>query len=240
MVSILIHSEIGDAVFEALFRQAVIDDYVEEIQSIPPNEVLAKEYTLSPAFELRMKRLFALDRRKDIYRALIKYTKKVAVFLLILISLFFSVLLFNPEIRAAVRKVVIEWYEQFTSFSFNGEISQNKPDILRPIYIPEGYAEDSVKTYNNITDIIFINDAKEQIRYSYRSGENTVNISSDNENHIINEITINGRTAIVMNELRESSNNGVIYQYNGYVIEIWGKIEVDEILKMIESISDAK
>lgn len=43
-----------------------------------------------------------------------------------------------------------------------------------------------------------------------------------------------------MNELRESSNNGVIYQYNGYVIEIWGKIEVDEILKMIESISDAK
>ncbi|HHT88448.1 MAG TPA: DUF4367 domain-containing protein, partial [Clostridiales bacterium] len=106
--------------------------------------------------------------------------------------------------------------------------------------IPEGYAEDSVKTYNNITDIIFINDAKEQIRYSYRSGENTVNMSVDNENHIINEIIINGHTAIVMNELRESSNNGVIYQYNGYVIEIWGKIEVDEILKMIESISDAK
>ena len=147
--------------------------------------------------------------------------------------------MFNPEIRAAVRKVVIEWYEQFTSFSFNGEITK-QTGYTETIYIPEGYAEDSVKTYNNITDIIFINDAKEQIRYSYRSGENTVNISADNENHIINEITINGRTAIVMNELRESSNNGVIYQYNGYVIEIWGKIEVDEILKMIESISDAK
>ena len=33
---------ISDTVFEALFRQAVIDDYIDEVESAPPKEELAK------------------------------------------------------------------------------------------------------------------------------------------------------------------------------------------------------
>jgi hypothetical protein len=56
---------VNDEVFEALFRQAVIDDFNEEIDSIPTNEDLAKIYSFSPEFEIRMKKLFIKDRRKS-------------------------------------------------------------------------------------------------------------------------------------------------------------------------------
>jgi len=49
---------INDNVFEALFRQAVIDNFLEEIDSLPPDEELSKIYIFSPEHEARMQRLF--------------------------------------------------------------------------------------------------------------------------------------------------------------------------------------
>jgi len=62
-------NQIDDIMFEAILRQAVIDDYADEIDSIPPNEELAVLYPLSSSFELRMKKLFTHERRKGFYRA---------------------------------------------------------------------------------------------------------------------------------------------------------------------------
>jgi len=52
--------EYDESVFESLFRQAVIDAFVKEIEAIPSNEELKKIYSFSPQFELRMKKLFSL------------------------------------------------------------------------------------------------------------------------------------------------------------------------------------
>ena len=40
-------NQLSDSVFEALFRQAVIDSIYEEIDELPPNEELAAMY-ISP------------------------------------------------------------------------------------------------------------------------------------------------------------------------------------------------
>ena len=58
---------ISDTVFEALFRQVVIDDYIDEVESAPSREELAKLYPISPEFDLRMKKLFDRVRRKDFF-----------------------------------------------------------------------------------------------------------------------------------------------------------------------------
>lgn len=42
---------------------AVIDEYNEEINSIPPKEKLMQTISFSPEFELKMKKLFAYDMR---------------------------------------------------------------------------------------------------------------------------------------------------------------------------------
>jgi hypothetical protein len=56
-------NQVNDVVFEALFRQAVIDDFNDEINSIPSNEQMTKLYSFSPEFEIKMKRLFIKDSR---------------------------------------------------------------------------------------------------------------------------------------------------------------------------------
>ena len=45
--------------FETLFRQAVIDSFVEEIKAIPSDEELKKIYSFSPQFERRMEKLLS-------------------------------------------------------------------------------------------------------------------------------------------------------------------------------------
>jgi len=71
--------KVNDMVFEALFRQAVVDDFNEQIDSIPPKEQLAKIYSFSPEFEVRMKKLFAKNRRKDFAKAIMLYSRKIGL-----------------------------------------------------------------------------------------------------------------------------------------------------------------
>ena len=121
--------QVNDVVFEALFRQAVIDDFNKEIDSIPTNEQLAKIYSFSPEFEIRMKKLFIKDHRRSLLKNTMLYSRRVASVLIIVLGLLFGTLLFNTEVRAAVGKVFVEWYERFTSFTFkDDEIISEKKD----------------------------------------------------------------------------------------------------------------
>jgi len=113
--------QVNDVVFEALFRQAVIDDFNEEIDSIPTNEQLAKIYSFSSEFEIRMKKLFIKDRRSSLLKNTMLYSRRVASVLIIVLGLLFGTLLFNTEVRAAVGRVLVEWYEKFTSFTFSDD-----------------------------------------------------------------------------------------------------------------------
>ncbi|MFJ3388649.1 hypothetical protein [Lysinibacillus sp. NPDC086135] len=103
-------NKINDSVFEALFRQAIIDEFNEEIDSIPPKEELIKTISFSPEFELRMKRLFAREKRKGYYKKVLFYSKRVAAVFVITTTKIFGMRLFNPEVRAAVKNTVVEWY----------------------------------------------------------------------------------------------------------------------------------
>lgn len=66
-------AQMDDVVFEALFRQAVIDDFNEEIAPISANEQLANIFTFSPEFEMRMKKLFKKDRRRSLLKNTMLY-----------------------------------------------------------------------------------------------------------------------------------------------------------------------
>ena len=48
-----------DEIFDAMFRQAVIDNFYEEYNALPPIEELREKYTFSERHEKRMNELFA-------------------------------------------------------------------------------------------------------------------------------------------------------------------------------------
>lgn len=228
--------QLDDIVFEALFRQAVIDGFEEEINAIQL-EAMNNEYTPSPKFKMRIEKLFKADDRKTFIRKFIFYTKKVASILFIALGLIFSMLLFNKKVQATVNKVIIEIYEKFNSIIFRGEQSsfEEKEWILN--YIPEGYILKEHKNLKNITNIKYKNAHGNEIILTYRLEINNTSISVDNENHEMKEIRILNKKAFLMIAKNDSFDNGIMWNMEGYRFELWGSNTIDELEKMAESIS---
>lgn len=215
--------QVSDTVFEALFRQAVIDDFNEEIDSIPTNEQLAKIYSFSTDFEIRMKKLLTKDRRRSSFKNAMLYSRKVASILIIVLGLLFGTLLFNTEVRAAVRKVLVEWYDKFTSFTFRDDeiIVEKKEWTLE--YLPEGYAMKNYEVLGRITNVEFINEQGYKIRFSYHPEGSITNISVDNENHKIDRCEILNNEAYCISAVDDEFDNGVIWNTDGHTFDLWVK-----------------
>lgn len=230
----------SDTVFEALFRQAVIDDFNEEIDSIPTNEQLVKIYSFSTDFQIRIKKLLTKDRRRSSLKNAMIYSRKVASVLIIVLGLLFGTLLFNTEVRAAVGKVLVEWYDKFTSFTFRDDeiISEKKDWTLN--YLPEGYAMKNYEVLGRITNIDFINELVDKIRFSYHPEGSIINISVDNENHKIDRCEILNNEAYCISAVDDEFDNGVIWNMDGHTFDLWGKIPMEELKKIAESISENK
>lgn len=230
--------QVNNAVFEALFRQAIIDDFNEEIDSIPTNEQLARIYSFSTDFQIRMKKLLTKDRRRGSFKNVMIYSRKVASILIIILGLLFGTLLFNTEVRAAVGKVLVEWYDKFTSFTFrNDEIIVEKKDWTLE-YLDEGYVQNNYEVLGNVTNVEFINSQGDKIRFSYRPENSITNISVDNENHEIGRYVILDNEAFSIAAVDDRFDNGIIWNMDDYTFSLWGKIPINELKKIAESISE--
>ena len=233
-------NQMNDMVFEALFRQAVIEDFNEDINSIQSNEELSKIYSFSPEFETRMGKLLTKDRRKDHVRKTMYYSRKVASILIIVLGLLFGSLLLNTEVRATVGKVLVEWYEKFTTFSFRDDavIDEYKDWILG--YIPEGYAQKNYEVLGRIKNIEYANNQGNKIRFTYVPDNSITNISVDNENHEIDTFILLGNKAYSIIATNNEFDNGIIWNMEGYTFDLWGKLSIDELERIAESIVENK
>lgn len=230
--------QMDDSVFEALFRQAVIDEYNIEIDSIPSREKLQELISFSPEFELRMKKLFVNERRKEYLQKFANYLKKAAAVFVIVSTIMFGILLFSPDVRAAVKNTVIEWYDKFTSFIFQGEESDTiEHKEWRPQYVPAGYLEITVEKIGRATDIEYVNDEGNIIHFSYRPEDNDTTINVDNENHTIESKTINGYDTFIIKAMKDDFENGIIWSMEGYTFNIWSVLPVEELIKVTQSIN---
>jgi len=234
------NNQANDTIFEALFRQAVIDDLNDEINSIPSNEQLTKLYSYSPEFEIKMEKIFIKDSRKDFAKTVLLYSKRVASIFIIVLGMLFSTLLFNTEVRAAVGKVLVEWYERFTTFTFedNKVIGEKKEWTLG--YLPEGYVQEDYEVLGRITSIEYRNNQDDKIRFTYTPEGSVKNIAVDNENHEIGSCVILGNEAFSVAALDDKFDNGVIWNMDGHTFDLWGKIPMDELKKVAESILENK
>jgi hypothetical protein len=228
--------QINDVVFEALFRQAFIDEFEEEISSIQ-SEGLAYMCEPSPEFQMRMKKLFENDNRKTLIKNFIIHTKKVAVILFIILGCTFATLLLNKEVQATVNKVIIEIYEKFNSIIFQGEQLSLEEKDWTLNYLPKGYALKKYEKLGNVINIEYEDVQGNKIRFSYRPERNSTNISVDNENHEMKEIKILNEKAYLLTAKDNKFDNGIIWNTEKYRFELWGTITIDELKSMAESIT---
>ena len=221
-----------------MFRQAIIDDYNDEIDSIPTNDKLMEKLSFSPEFEIRMNKLFAKERRRELFNRVLFYSKQIAAMLILTIAVVFSLLLINPEVRAAVKSIVIEWRDKFTSIIFQSNKSSNMNDDKewQFDYLPFGYYEDKIDKFGLITNVEYVNEQDQFIYFSYQPDGVNSNISIDNENHEIVSTMINGTSGYIAKATDDDYENGIIWTMDGYTFSLWSQLQVEELIKIIESI----
>lgn len=227
----------NDVVFETLFRQAVIDDFNEEIDSIPSEEELTQIYSLSSRFEIGIKKLLAKDRKKDFLKKFINAGRKTASIFLIGLGLLYGILLLNSEVRATTEDVLVGWYKQFTSFTIRDDefIDRDKDWILN--YLPQGYVLENLWVRGWTTYMEFTNTQRDKIRFSYTPGEEGTDVLVDEELDRVYTSKVLGKEAFFVKSTDEELDNGLIWNKQGYNFDLWGKFSMEELIKIAESLS---
>lgn len=219
---------ISDHLFEVLFRQAVIDNFNRQLAKIPCEEELSKTIAFSARHELRMKKLFVYNNRKERIKAVLKWVKKIAAIIVLTISILFGTLMTVPDVRAAVTETLIFWFDQFSKFISTETVI--KMERLEPSYIPEGYVESERIEIDNFLSILYVNNSGDILSFTVVSADDSV--SADNENRVYSEITIENINYHIFDGSANEKDSDIIWEYGGYRYLISAPIPMEKLLKM--------
>lgn len=223
------------AVFEALFRQAVIDNFYDELNSLPTEKDLADQFVFSPSHELRMQRLFARDARRDRIQTAIKWSKRIAAIIVITLALFFGTLMLVPQVRAVVFQTILEWYDKYVTFTSN--VTDAEKSYSEPGYLPENYREVFRDSKDMGTLIVYMNDADQTV-ITFQSFRVTATTAVDNEMMEYSVAIVNDVEFHIFNMTDDSSENTVVWERNEQRYIITSTISTDELMKIAVTIKN--
>ncbi len=222
----------NDHIFDALFRQAVIDNYEEELSMFSSAEGLSKQYSFSDTHIARMKRLFARTERRERLKSVTRWARRCAAVIIVGTLLLFGALMTVPEVRATAATVIIQWFQQFTKFT-SGQNAPHEPQEWEPSYLPEGFTE----------DVRYGDFGRGTIRYS-DSGGSTIaftyiaqgdSVAVDNENRQFYELVEADILYYVFESSTSDIDTSIIWDQEGYRFVLKGQISSDELLNMARS-----
>ena len=224
-----------DSVFEALFRQAVIDNFYEELDSLPPDVELAKQFAFSPEHELRMKKLFAREERLERLHTTAKWSRRLVATIAIVVTLLFGSLMLVPQVRATVVQTLIEWYERFTMFTSNAPEAEKTN--LEPQYIPIGFVEIVRDELELMTTILYLNEDDGSV-ISFSSTRMSGSTAVDNEmvDYIVSVVNGNEYHCFVSTEA--GGEVTIVWEKNNQRYIITSTISIDELMKMAVSVEN--
>jgi hypothetical protein len=226
-------SQLSDSVFEALFRQAIIDNIYEEVDSYPPDEELTKMYTFSDAHEKRMKALFARVVRQARFHAVAKWSWRSVAAIMIVATILFGALMFVPQVRAAVVQTLTEWYEKFVRFT--SDAPETEKTNLEPTHIPQGFVEVSREDIPMMLTVIYVNDdSSTTIAFQSFRAADSASVDNEDMNYLLLEIEGVKYHFLISND--GSGKNSIVWDADGQRYTITSTISTDELLKMAISV----
>jgi len=224
--------QIDESIFEALFRQAIIDNFYNELNSIPPLEELAEVYTFSFRHEVRMKRLFVREERKDRACALLKLCKQIAALIVITVTVLFGALMFVPQVRAAVTQTIVSWYQEFVRIT--SLTSETYSVSLEPAYIPEGFREEFRDVVEVSTVILYLDEKGTTILFESSRASGTLYV--DNENAIYDTVVIDNIEYHTFTATEPDGENSIIWDMHGWRYLLHSTISVEYLQNMALSL----
>ncbi|MCL2018959.1 MAG: DUF4367 domain-containing protein [Oscillospiraceae bacterium] len=232
---ILGNLENNDSLFEAFLRQAVIINHQNEMAAIPPRKELEKMYAFSNEHNLRMKKLFAADKRQETFAVVIKCIKVAVIAACVSATMLFFTLLTSADFRKAVGDVIVTWFDKFTEF----RSSQGSEDFTErdwsPKYLPEGFTlVDTIGT----TGFMFTNTEEVRIIFNYKEIDSSTSVDNEDMKYSViveDEIIYHLFETIIKDDKYE--DNVIVWDMDGYRFTVMGNYNIDELVKIALSVN---
>ena len=237
------------------------NDDVEMLDSLDTSEVVLDKH-----FYRKRDRIVAKQKHYPTILILKKGLLRIAVALLIIMSLGFTTVMAIAPLREALFEVVIEWYEDYLTIRYDpaGEGENNAEDgngddvvdndddsipnapavtppatieeVRKPTYIPEGMIEDTVLQNKAMVYIDYY--LNDELLYTF----NQMLLSErdkylDNVGVEVTTININGYEGIVFQSI-ETNGLSVVWSDNQYVYHVIAQTtDWEEIIIFCQSVS---
>ena len=216
--------------FDAIFAQAVVDNFMDELDSLPPEAELSKKYVYSASHEERMKRLFRKEEFKEYFKTATTYLKKIAAVIVIIAAVLFGGMMTVPQVRAMTVQTVIQWFDQFTKFAPQGSESNE----WKPAYVPEGYSEIDKVISEKLSFIVFQDNNGNQISFTFVPADGSVSVNDEGVDY--SRITDGSVVYHIFASKDALQNSSVVWEQDGMRFVLEGTLTKNELLKIAKSV----
>ncbi len=223
-------------IFDALLASAVTENSNRELEALPSEEELRKQYVFSHRFESRMRSLI----KKESQRRVLRVLRTVAASFLIILGVAFGVMLISEDVRAAVVRTVVEWFDKFTKFSFSEGTEERTYEQFEISYLPEGFNETETLHAGTSTIVVFSDELGRRIVFEYSpSGEGLV-VSLDNEQREYMQVQHLGLTLHVFEADENTKENAVLWETYGNVFSLISPVDLTDLYKIVDGVKPSK
>lgn len=231
-----------EELFCAICREEFLRYVKKKGAEYPSKDELDAMYTFSTRGRRRLLRALKADRYgKPLF---VVYLQRVAILLLVTVTVAFGVLMTNTELRAAIINAFIKWNEKNIEFDFSvddpvsdsSDSSEVNIDSIKINYVPKHMYLTYTLENDNVRIYTYLDSSNENVDLMIEIHyDNNIGAFVDNEEYDYQEIEINNKKAYCLYD--EKSNDGIIIlNDNGFTIVITGNIQKNELIKIAENI----
>ncbi|WP_161846915.1 DUF4367 domain-containing protein [Pseudoflavonifractor sp. 524-17] len=231
----------NDAEFDNLLREALLEAVREDWASVleeapPPDPEFSARYRRNRARLLADPFGYAKRKRRPVWKSALQ---TAACFLLAAGIAFSGLMVFSPEARAWVARVITEWRGTHTQYSFTGE-PQASSDIgtWRPQYVPDGFTETDAICTERRASVIYEDQSEGFIKLTYAIIDENVSFSNDNEHNDYYSVTIGDIPGDLYVSNKEGKPSYLIWvdEVLGISYQLVSNVDFQELISIAESV----
>lgn len=224
-----------EALFDALLKVAVSEAFQRELRELPAEGDPEKEIPPSPELDQRIHRQIVGARRKSGARRFVKKAGRVAAVFCVVLTLASILLLSVEASRNQIFNAILQMQEKYTQLHFGDSEEEPGDGIYRPTYLPEGFQQQSEQKFGTSVELVYINQAKEQIRLTqgeYKEGSSLV----DNENRKFEKIKVLNNTAYFFGSPTQGEPSVLIWRSGDTTFKLQASLSAQELIRIGESL----
>lgn len=205
-------------------------------------EAIVKEYdstqiSYTPKYSnVFRKKLAGIQIKRRLAQVFLFVAKQVAVFVLILILAFSSVLAVNVKARTKFLNWVIENFPEFSIFQSKSVTENNTLELidLTIHYVPDGFKLEDTQDNNEMLIYHYLNGAGMKITIRFLKSTNKINSYYNTENVDIESFVLNDTQAYLW---QKDNVTSLVWSQDDVECHIAGNVKKEEIIKIAENIT---